>query len=75
MWFCCPTDLCRTVATQRNRITMVTVNLEDVNDNAPVFVEDSLLAAVAEEAEFDTTVTVLQVTVCLFVCLSVCLSV
>lgn len=42
---------------------MVTVNLEDINDNAPVFEGDSLLAAVAEEAELDTTVTVIQVSI------------
>jgi hypothetical protein len=34
----------------------------DVNDHAPEFVPDSLLAAVAEEAEFGTTVTELQAT-------------
>lgn len=42
---------------------MVTVNLEDINDNVPVFDGDSLLAAVAEEAELDTTVTVIQVSI------------
>ena len=34
--------------------------LTDVNDQEPVFDPNSLLAAVAEEAEFDTTVTVLK---------------
>ena len=55
-------DLCETVATQMNNITKVEVFLVDVNDQQPQFVADSLLAAVAEEAEFDTTVTVLKVT-------------
>lgn len=54
-------DLCDTVATADNNITKVEVHVIDVNDHAPVFMADSLLAAVAEEAEFDTTVTVLQV--------------
>ena len=49
------------MATQNNNITKVEVFLVDVNDQQPVFVADSLLAAVAEEAEFDTTVTVLKV--------------
>jgi hypothetical protein len=53
-------DLCDTVATQKNNITKVEVHLIDVNDQRPQFVPESLLAAVAEEAEFDTTVTVLQ---------------
>ena len=54
-------DLCETVATQNNNLTKVEVVLVDVNDHSPVFLSDSLLAAVAEEADFDTTVTVLQV--------------
>ena len=58
------TDLCDTVATQRNNITKVEVSLIDVNDHPPQFVPDSLLAAVAEEAEFGTTVTELQVDAC-----------
>ena len=49
------------MATQKNNITKVEVSLVDVNDHAPEFVPDSLLAAVAEEAEFGTTVTELQV--------------
>ena len=53
--------MCNTVATQRNNITKVEVSLVDVNDHAPEFIPDSLLAAVAEEAEFGTTVTELQV--------------
>ena len=56
-----PADLCNTVATQRNSITKVEVSLVDVNDHAPEFVPDSLLAAVAEEAEFGTTITELRV--------------
>ena len=64
MYVCCvlpDTDLCR-VAPESN-VTMVTVNLEDINDNAPVFEGDSLLAAVAEEAELDTTVTIIKVSI------------
>ena len=54
-------DLCDTVATQDNNITKVEVSLVDINDHAPVFDPDTLLAVVAEEAEFDTTITVLKV--------------
>ena len=61
MSFILHVDLCDTVATADNNITKVEVHVIDVNDHAPVFVADSLLAAVAEEAEFDTTVTVLRV--------------
>lgn len=39
----------------------VLVTVTDVNDNPPIFVESSLLAAVAEEAEFGTTVTTILV--------------
>ena len=39
----------------------VQITITDVNDNPPSFVASSLLAAVAEEAEFGTTVTVIQV--------------
>ena len=41
--------------------TSVTVRITDVNDEPPVFVPDTLLAAVAEEAAFGTTVTTLRV--------------
>lgn len=37
------------------------MTVTDVNDNPPVFVASSLLAAVAEEAEFGTTVTTILV--------------
>ncbi|CAI7993581.1 Protocadherin Fat 4 [Geodia barretti] len=53
-------DLCDKVGTEKNNITRVDVVLTDVNDQEPVFDPNSLLAAVAEEAEFDTTVTVLK---------------
>ena len=49
------------MATKESNITRVDVALTDVNDQRPVFDPDSLLGAVAEEAEFDTTVTVLRV--------------
>ena len=49
------------MATQNNNITKVEVSVIDVNDQQPQFDPDSLIAAVAEEAEFDTTVTVLKV--------------
>lgn len=67
-------DLCDTVAIADNNITKVEVHVIDVNDHAPVFVADSLLAAVAEEAEFDTTVTVLKVSVFLHITLPPSLS-
>jgi hypothetical protein len=41
--------------------TSVTVRITDVNDEPPVFVPETLLAAVAEEAAFETTVTTLRV--------------
>ena len=59
------TDLCDTVATQNNNVTRVDVLLMDINDQPPQFVTDSLLAAVAEEADFDTTVTILRVSISL----------
>ena len=74
IWFS-DTDLCERVATQRNNITQVFVNVEDVNDNFPEFDTDSLNGAVEEEAEFDTTVTILRV--CYFMytsCNSACIS-
>lgn len=39
----------------------VTVMVQDVNDNAPQFVSSTLEAAVAEEADFGTTITTLMV--------------
>ena len=39
----------------------VTVMVQDVNDNAPQFVSSILEAAVAEEADFGTTITTLMV--------------
>ena len=35
--------------------------VQDVNDNPPQFVSSTLTAAVAEEAEFGTTITTLMV--------------
>ena len=35
--------------------------VQDVNDNAPQFVSSTLEAAVAEEADFGTTITTLMV--------------
>ena len=39
----------------------VTVMVQDVNDNPPQFVSSTLTAAVAEEADFGTTITTLMV--------------
>ena len=39
----------------------VIITVEDINDSPPVFINETLLAAVAEEADFATTVTTLRV--------------
>ena len=41
--------------------TTVTVRITDINDEPPEFISETLLAAVAEEAAFGTTVTTLRV--------------
>ena len=39
----------------------LSVTVIDANDNGPVFVQSTLFAAVAEEAQFGTTITTVEV--------------
>ena len=39
----------------------VSVAVTDYNDETPVFIEPTLMASVAEEADFGTTITTLRV--------------
>ena len=42
----------------------VSITVTDFNDEIPTFVESTLVASVAEESEFGTTITTLRVSKC-----------
>ncbi len=52
----CTISLCTAATTGTLSVVVI-----DTNDNGPVFVKSSLFAAVAEEAPFGTTITVVEV--------------